>query len=59
MAIKKLMGNASVATTMGYMRVGEDYKRRAMPEAAGKWQQNRAAIVTEAILANRVKIVIY
>ena len=52
MAIKKLMGNASVATTMGYMRVGEDYKRRAMLEAAGKWQQNRDAIVTEAILAN-------
>ena len=30
----------------------EDYQRRAMLAAEGKWQQNRDAIVTEAILAN-------
>jgi integrase len=33
MTIKELMGHASV-TTMRYMHVGEDHKRRAMREAA-------------------------
>ena len=42
MSIEELMGHASMAKTMRYMRVGEDYKRRAMLEAA----ENGSRIVT-------------
>jgi integrase len=51
MTIKELMGHASVTTTMRYMHVGEDHKRRALREAAAKWQKNSDATVTKPIEA--------
>ena len=51
MTIKELMGYASVTTTMRYMPVGEDHKRRAMREAAAKWQLNSDHTVTTEVLA--------
>ena len=49
MTIKELMGHASVTTTMRYMHVGEDHKRRALREAAAKWQENSDGIVNKVI----------
>ena len=45
MTIKELMGHSSVTTTMRYMHVGEDHKRRALREAAQKWAENSDKIV--------------
>jgi integrase len=45
MTIKELMGHSSVTTTMRYMHVGEDHKRRALREASQKWAENSDKIV--------------
>ena len=50
-SIKELMGHASVTTTVRYMHVGEDHKRRAMREAAAKSQLNSDHTVTTAVMA--------
>jgi integrase len=51
MTIKELMGHAAVTTTMRYMHVGEDHKRRALREAAAKWQKNSDYTVTGVAVA--------
>ena len=52
MTIKELMGHSSVTTTMRYMHVGEDHKRRALREAAQKWAQNSVKIVINSFSAS-------
>lgn len=59
MTIKELMGHSSVTTTMRYMHVGEDHKRRALREAARKWASNSDKIVKSAVSEesrNRVSV---
>ena len=57
MTIKELMGHSSVTTAMRYMHVGEDHKRRALREAAAKWQKNSDARVAEPVATLEVKSV--
>jgi len=57
MTIKELMGHASVTTTMRYMHVGEDHKRRALRDASAKWQINSDAIVNNIVSAVGLKVV--